>query len=135
MSDSHKKLHCAAICAGLFLLVSLPTVYSYTSRFIDVESSCHVYKTKLFHTLVFFLLNMLVMHYYSSLELMLKVRYSIYGALVFFLLSSNEMYNATSSVVKTAVDRCPTTTGLVLHSLAYGGALYGLMSLPRDHSA
>jgi hypothetical protein len=64
----------------------------------------------------------------------LKVKYSIYGTLLFTLISSPAMYSLTSSVFGSAIANsgCPTLTGIVIHSLVYCAALIGLMYLPND---
>ena len=133
MTDLNKKLEFSGLGALVFLVTSLPMLYSYTNRYWEVDGNCPMYKTKLFHTFVFFVLNLIVMHFFSSLDYGLKVKYSIYGALVFFLLSSTEMYNLTNNFVSTSDAGCPNTTGIVLHAVVYGAVLVGLMSLPKDN--
>jgi hypothetical protein len=132
MSDLNKKLEFSALGAVVFAVTSLPMLYSYTNKYANAEGDCPMYKTKLFHTFVFFLLNLAVMYYFSKLETGLKVKYSIYGALVFFFLSSTEMYNFTDNFVNTSRSGCPTLTGIVVHAVVYGAVLVGLMSLPKD---
>jgi hypothetical protein len=60
-------------------------------------------------------------------------KYSFYGSLTYFFLSSTEMYMLTNSVIGgTADDGCPTVKGIVIHAVVYMLLLVGLMSLPKD---
>jgi|TARA_Y100000389_G_scaffold161732_1_gene164273 hypothetical protein len=62
----------------------------------------------------------------------LKLKYSFYSTLVFYILSSASMYRLTSKLLPTAKGGCPTPFGLFLHSIVFLIALYGIMSLPKD---
>lgn len=62
----------------------------------------------------------------------LKLKYSVYSTFVFYILSSSQMYKLTSKILPTSNDGCPTPFGLLLHSLVFLAALYGIMSLPKD---
>ena len=130
MTELRKKLECSGIGALVFLVASLPMLYTYTR----LDYGCTTYSTKLIHMLVFFVLNLVAMHFFSNnMSLGLKVKYSIYGALVFFLLSSTEMYKLTNMTgLNTSTDGCPNMMGIVLHAVVYGAVLIGLMSLPKD---
>ena len=63
---------------------------------------------------------------------MLKLKYSFMAALIFFIVSSPETYKLTNKVVKTSVNGCPTTTGLLLHAVVFMVVVYGLMKLKED---
>lgn len=63
----------------------------------------------------------------------LKFKFSLYSALLFFLIASPAMYTLTNSVIGgTSVGGCPTAFGLVLHTIVFLAASYGIMLLPRD---
>lgn len=72
----------------------------------------------------------------SALSDSLKWKYSFYSALIFFIISSPQIYKITHRIlgkyVKIANGGCPTAVGLVLHSVVYMVALFGLMKLPKD---
>lgn len=72
----------------------------------------------------------------SELSDSLKWKYSFYSALLFFIISSPQIYKIThrifSKYIKIANDGCPTAFGLVLHSVVYMVALFGFMKLPKD---
>ncbi len=56
---------------------------------------------------------------------------TIQAILVFFIISHPMMYRLTNSAVGglASSSGCPTTLGLVVHSLVFGGVVYGLMYL------
>ena len=72
----------------------------------------------------------------SALSDSLKWKYSFYSALLFFIISSPQIYKINHRIlgkyVKIANGGCPTAFGLVLHSVVYMVALFGLMKLPKD---
>ena len=64
----------------------------------------------------------------------IKLKHSIYGTLIFFLIASPAMYSLVGSLLgKQFADTggCPTVSGVVLHALVYGAALTGVMYLPE----
>jgi hypothetical protein len=67
----------------------------------------------------------------------LKLKYSLYSALAFFLISSPQVYSLVQAILGSVVKiadptGCPTSFGLILHTLIFLGLLYLMMSLPRD---
>jgi len=70
------------------------------------------------------------------LSLGLKVKYSLYSALVFFLIANPETFKVTQmlfgSLLTLAVGGCPTPTGLFFHTFIFFLFLLGLMLFPRD---
>jgi len=60
-----------------------------------------------------------------------KFMISVMSALVFFLISSPELYKLTTSTLGkwVAVNGCPTTLGLVLHSIVFLLVTWGLMNI------
>ena len=68
----------------------------------------------------------------SKLSNGLKLKYSFYSTLIFYILSSTSMYRLTNKLLPTAKGGCPTPFGLFLHSLVFLCALFGIMSLPKD---
>lgn len=63
----------------------------------------------------------------------LKWKYSFMSALIFYILSSPDMYNLTNNVVQTINEKgCPTSFGLLLHSIVFMISLYLIMNLPKD---
>ena len=56
---------------------------------------------------------------------------TLQAILVFFILSHPMLYRLTNSLVGglASSSGCPTTVGLIVHSLVFGGVVYGLMYL------
>ena len=68
-----------------------------------------------------------------SLPLGLKVKYSLYSALIFFLVANPATFRVVNSVIPgVAVNGCPTALGLLLHTFVFFLALVGIMMLPKD---
>lgn len=66
----------------------------------------------------------------------LKLKYSFYSTLVFFLVANPVTFKVVQSLlgryVTVAVGGCPTPVGLVLHTVVFFGLLYLIMSFPPD---
>jgi len=63
----------------------------------------------------------------------LKVKYSLYSALIFFLIANPITYKVVNSILPgVASNGCPTPFGLVLHTIVFFLALLGVMMLPKD---
>jgi len=65
----------------------------------------------------------------------LKFKYSLYTALLFFLLGSPTAFRVSNRLFGGSVSSsggCPTAVGFALHTFVFLVALYGLMSLPQD---
>lgn len=63
----------------------------------------------------------------------LKLKYSLYSALAFFLIANPVTFRFVNSIISgVAVNGCPTAFGFVLHTFVFFVFLYGLMSLPKD---
>jgi glucan phosphoethanolaminetransferase (alkaline phosphatase superfamily) len=68
-----------------------------------------------------------------TLSLGLKVKYSLYSALIFFLVANPATFRVVNSVFPgVAVNGCPTSFGLLLHTVVFFFALVGIMMLPKD---
>jgi hypothetical protein len=68
-----------------------------------------------------------------SLSLGLKVKYSLYSALIFFLVANPATFKVVNSIIPgVAVNGCPTSFGLLLHTIVFFLALVGIMMLPKD---
>lgn len=137
MSSFEKKTSISAMSAMIFAVVNNPKTYQFTDQFCsfdlyDKKLGCPTNLGRIIHTFVFFLLNLLRMNN-SRKSIGLKVKYSIYGALVFFLISSPSMYSLVRLVFGDKIadkNGCPTMKGITLHALVHGMVLFGLMYLP-----
>jgi hypothetical protein len=138
MATFNQKLGISLFSGLIFGGVNHPATYALTSDLVSSAftdlGGCPTSKGLLMHTLVFLVIVMLTMG--NPLELnYLKFKYSLYGALVFFFLSSPAMYSLTGELtggLTADANGCPTLNGVVVHSLVYALALLGLMYLPPD---
>jgi hypothetical protein len=95
----------------------------------------NVYCTKkmqtLFLTLIFGILSFISM-YRSDLDTKIKIKHSIYGALMFYFLSSSEFYVLINEIMGTSFaskNGCITLYGIILSSFVYCLFLIFMMQL------
>ena len=70
-----------------------------------------------------------------TLSLGLKVKYSLYSALIFFLVANPATFKFVNSILPGVADNgCPTSFGLLLHTFVFFLALVGIMMLPKDRT-
>ena len=73
----------------------------------------------------------------GDLNIGLKLKYSFYSALVFFLVANPETYKFMQSLFGSfiqiaAPSGCPTTAGFFLHTFVFFIVMVALMMFPRD---
>jgi len=71
------------------------------------------------------------------MNILLKMKYSFYSMLVFFLISNPETYKTVQSLVGgwftvATAGGCPTPFGLFLHTCLFFLVMLALMMFPRD---
>jgi hypothetical protein len=65
----------------------------------------------------------------------LKVKYSLYSALAFFLVANPITFRLVNGIIGgVAINGCPTTFGFFLHTIVFFLVVLGLMSLPQDQA-
>ena len=137
MLDNLKK---TALPAGMFMLLSLPQVYGKTNDLLKTNGdNCPTFKTRLLHTLAFFVLSYLSAKFYGEKMSQNKmIRCALCSALMFFLLSSPELYQLTGSLMgnvsndfasKMGDNNCPTLTGVLVHTAVFALVLSWVMTL------
>lgn len=62
----------------------------------------------------------------------LKFKYSLYTAFLFYIFSSAQMYKLTNKLMPTSNNGCPSSVGLLAHTVIFTASVYGLMKLPKD---
>lgn len=137
MSTLQEKLTISVVSAILAITVNLPQTYEFTSRLTslnlyDTIKKCPTNLGILVHTLVFFVLTYLSM-WNSSQSIGLKLKYSLYGTLIFYLISSPVFFSFISSLFGNNVansNGCPTTTGVLISGVIYCIVLVCFMYLP-----
>ena len=133
--DLKQKLYHAGVASAVFLVVSLPQLYSKSNSLVSESGNCPTYKSRLLHMILFYALSVLVMKFVlkSDKDFRTLSGYATHGALLFFLLSSPEAYKLTNGLVDgLSEDGCPTLKGLGVHTVLYLVALVGLMSMSKD---
>lgn len=139
MSTFQEKLIISVFSAALFILVTLPATYKLTTSLTTLNlynqgTNCPTNLGLLLHTLVFFVLTYLSM-WNAPHSSGLKLKFSIYGTLIFYLISSPAMFSFMNSILGDRVASstgCPTITGILIHSFVYCMVLIGVMYLPPE---
>ena len=104
----------------LFLFINLPKIYKIISG-----NKCPTNKSRLVHTILFFLFTFLSM-VSSKLDIKIKLKHTIYGTLIYYLISSPAFYSLTTDNYN-----CPQYKNVYLHSFVYFLFLLGVMYLPN----
>lgn len=126
--------------ALLFIIVSHPQVAKLLNNVLPVwdnEMQCKTNLGIFVHTLLFFILNMGQMMIgdmnNEKLSVGLKIKYSFWSTLMFFVLSNEETYILMNNLYPVAGDSgCPNKTGIIIHAIIYFILLIGVMYLPPD---
>ena len=64
-------------------------------------------------------------------NIILKAKYSLISALLFFIVANPEFYKFTDILFETVTAAgAPTPLGIVLHSIIFFAAMLGLMMVP-----
>jgi hypothetical protein len=70
-----------------------------------------------------------------ALSTALKIKFSLYSALIFFLVANPVTFRVMNSLIPgVAVNGCPTSFGFMLHTIVFFGLSFLTMMLPRDPS-
>ncbi len=102
--------------------MSLPQVYGKTNGFLSEQSDCPTFRTRLLHFVAYLVLVILALKYLVKVDKPSPdvTGYALYAALLFFLVSSPEMYQLTNSLfgasLKLADGSCPTFNGVLVHT-------------------
>jgi len=133
LNVNQKAVHAGAV-AVLFAVMSLPQAYARSGPyFFKEEGVCPTYKTHLLHSLAFVALSWLVMKYVLKSEgsNTLLFKYAVYAGLLFFFVSSDELYMFTRTYNANLADEkgCPTLLGVGVHAVVYFLVLLGMMQL------
>jgi len=138
MTTLQQKLFISLGSALTFALVNLPQTYKITNNFLPINlynifTNCPTKEGLLVHALIFFVLTFLSMGNPTQ-KTGIKLKHTIYGTLIFFLISSPAVYSFVGSILGEQFansDGCPTTLGVLTHAAVYCAALVGVMFLPE----
>lgn len=139
MATLQEKLIICIWSAALFILVMLPQTFALTSRIstinlYDTQTNCPTNLGIIVHTVVFFILTYLSM-WRSDLSAGLKLKFSIYGTLLFYLVASPTFFSVIDYVAGNHLSNengCPSVAGVVVSAILYLLGLLGLMYLPPE---
>ena len=136
----NKKLSISLGSAVLFVLVNLPQTYKFTNSLLPMslyKNNCPSHLGLLLHSLVFFVVSYLSMGKPLEKQL-IKTKFSLYGTLIFYFLSSPAVYAVVGTLVNKLVSTsmvsssgCPKNVNILLHGVVYCMALVGVMYLPE----
>lgn len=138
MANFMQKLSISLGSAGLFTIVNLPQTYQFTNSLQLLpqplySNGCPTNVGLIVHTIVFFVLTYLSMGDPTE-RTGIKLKHSLYGTLIFFLISSPAVFSLVGSLLGEQYadsNGCPTLTGVGLHALVYCVALVAVMYLPE----
>ena len=137
MATFEQKLSISAGSAVLFALVNLPQVYQVTNNLLPLDlyaNGCPTNLGLVVHAIVFFVISYLTMGN-SNIDNMIKIKHSLYGTLIFYLLSSPAVFALVGSVIPGVANAqgCPTLQGVLVHAVVYCMALVAVMYLPEGN--
>lgn len=130
MTSFQRKLAISLGSAGLFALVSLPSTYALTNKLFGT-GLCPSPNAILLHLIVFLLVSFATMR--GGYPTGLKAKFTFYGGLMYFLISSPTMYKFTRNLFGAKIassSGCPTVSGVLLHAAVYTALLTAAMYLP-----
>lgn len=146
------KLTYSIFASILMYIIANPTTYQMIDNSFEEKGKisdaigCPTLRGHLLHTVIFFILvfaSMLIFLAFKPMEeqksLGLILKYSFYTALIFFLITSKEMYEFVNSMLKCfgfgsilEKEVCPSMDGVIVHSFIFGLIMFGVMNFPRD---
>lgn len=137
MATLSSKISISLFSSVLFTLINYPETYKITNKLLpfnlyNLKKGCPTDVGLVLHTLVFFALTFLSMRN-ADVETGVKLKHSLYGTLIFYLLSSPVLFSLLSKVLGkgySSLSGCPTIYGVLLNALLYGLVLVGVMYLP-----
>ena len=142
MASINEKILYSALSALIMVAVSNKTTYSIVGKLFEkdtlIKNECPTIFGHFLHSIIFFILIFAVMLLFNRSKKSSKwllVKYSFYGTLLYFVLTSSEMYGLVGTLTNgSTADSfgCPTIQGVVLHSVIYFLMLFGIMFFPKD---
>jgi hypothetical protein len=122
MSSFSAKVNISAMVGLIFVITS-----------ILLNKKCLNIENHFSQTLLFALIALLA-HTSNSVNISIKLKHTLYGTLLFYLISNSELYQITNKILYNnilGIDNCPTNVGIIIHSIIYIIALVIMMYLPE----
>ena len=138
MATLEKKLSISIGSALLFLIINLPKTYKITSfltklQLFNFDTNCRTNSGIIIHSFLFFIITYLSMGN-STTRIGVKLKHSIYGTLILYLISSPAFYSITDSLFNITNNECPNNLSIILHSIIYCISLVAVMYLPEKNN-
>jgi hypothetical protein len=138
MATLRQKVSISLNSALLFAFINLPQTYQFTNnltnqQLFNTTTNCPTNLGLIVHAIAFFVITFLSMGC-STKNVGIKLKHTLYGTLIFYLVSSPALYSAVGSVLGRQfadINGCPTLAGIGLHSAVYFAILVGVMYLPE----
>lgn len=142
MASINEKILYSALSTLVMATVSSKTTYSIVEKLFEkdtlIKNECPTIFGHFLHTIIFFILIFVVMILFNNTKQSSKwllAKYSFYGTLLYFVLTSSEMYGLVGTLTNGATADsfgCPTSQGIVLHAVVYFLMVFGIMFFPKD---
>jgi ABC-type multidrug transport system fused ATPase/permease subunit len=129
MVSFQRKIKITLKSSLLFFLLNLKQTYELTNKifpFQTLHNGCVTNLGLLSHTIVFLLLTLLSMTG-SNIPLSVKLNHSILGSLIFFFLSSKQIYSIVNKILRL-YNGCQNIVNVLIHTLVYGFILLLIMN-------
>lgn len=135
MATFQKKLQISVAASFLFLIINLQQTYNLTNKLLPwktTQNRCPTHLGLLTHTFIFFFITFLTMGN-SKVKKGIKLKHSLYGTLIFFMLSNPATYSFVAGLFgnQFANNGCPTLKGILLQTIIYCAFLITVMYLPN----
>ena len=129
MASFDQKLKISLGSSLLFFIINSPKTYELTSfitklNLFNFDTNCRTNTGIIIHTFLFFLISYLSMNNVKS-STGIKLKHSIYGTLIYYLVSSPAFYSFISLLFnKSFVNiECPNILSVILLSIIYCASL------------
>ena len=137
MSTFAGKLGISVFPAVLFFIINMPQLYELTGKVFNtkfIKGNCRTSVGIVLHTLVF----MVILYFMggSKISSGIKLKHSLTGTFLFFLINSPTIYSITGKIFGPSISNqggCPTLNGIIFHSVVYLLFLVLIMYLPDEY--
>ena len=129
MTSLGQKVAISMFSSVIFFIFNLPETYNFVGKLLSlklVKGLCPTNIGLLLHAFLFCILSFFMMGDPRK-DTSLKLKYSFYGTLIFYLVSSPALYGVTNKLFQNMSTNCPNKLGILLHSVVYCLLLIGVV--------
>lgn len=119
-----EPLRKTGIATAVFLLMSLLPQY-----YDKANGNCPSFKTRIMQFVAYIVVIILAIKYLAKVDKSYQelAGYALYAGLLFFFLSSSDMYRLTDSLfgeyINIANFECPTFSGILIHAVVFAASM------------